>query len=268
MTRCRMKRIFVVGMPRTGTTLVQSLIATNQEVFSTYETHYLNAMAALFKSDVGFLDILFANIRGYRILKNLPLEGGYAWVSSSEGSIRMLDKAMTCSAKKLKKTAFLEKTPNHLYYTDKILEVLPDSKIIFVIRNAEDTVSSYLKAAKNWGKGSHELGEDFVFARWLMDTSLCIEKSKQRDGLLVDYDRLTNLDDFKSEVEKIESYVGLSLNLDASSLKLSSSRIITSNETWKSNNLNGGIIFRKKTSPNRRFSELASTILERIKDKL
>jgi len=260
-----MKRLFVVGMPRTGTTLVQSLIATNQNVFTTCETHYLDGMSGVFKKSYSFFDVLMANMKGYNRLKKQFLHNGYSWVSSGKDSIKVLDKVMTCAAKKEKKEVYLEKTPSHLYFTDEILAVLPESKIIFVVRNAEDTIKSYLNAARSWGKCSHELEEDFVFARWLKDTYLCVSRSEEGKGLLVSYDKLTNKETFNSEVERIESYIGLRLHTDGTSMQLASSKVVSSNEKWKKNNLKGGIIFREKRKPQSDFSKSVNKILEKVK---
>jgi len=47
---------------------------------------------------------------------------------------------------------FLEKTPSHALFLPEIVKLLPNAKIIHMLRDGRDVVASILKASKTWGK--------------------------------------------------------------------------------------------------------------------
>lgn len=57
-----MSGIYIVGMPRSGTTLVQSLISTSDDVISFPETHIFNATNGLFRGNPRILGIIKSNL--------------------------------------------------------------------------------------------------------------------------------------------------------------------------------------------------------------
>ncbi|HVO49258.1 MAG TPA: sulfotransferase [Steroidobacteraceae bacterium] len=139
--------IFVVGSPRSGTTWLQRLLAahpsvrTGQEsgLFDSYVGPQLRAWrrdldpATSGRSAVGmgcylreeeFLDLL----RGYMLRLLEPMVGRLA-----PGQL------------------FLEKTPSHALFIPEIMELLPQSRIIHILRDARDVSASLLAAAKSWG---------------------------------------------------------------------------------------------------------------------
>jgi hypothetical protein len=46
---------------------------------------------------------------------------------------------------------FLEKTPDHSFYIPEILELLPKTRFIHILRDARDVVSSLNRSSKGWG---------------------------------------------------------------------------------------------------------------------
>src|SRR5947209_18983848 len=48
---------------------------------------------------------------------------------------------------------FVEKTPSHALYIPEIVELLPRTRFIHVLRDARDTVASLVAAARSWGRG-------------------------------------------------------------------------------------------------------------------
>jgi len=49
---------------------------------------------------------------------------------------------------------FVEKTPGHALYIVEIMEMLPRSRIIHILRDARDVVASMMTAGESWAKGS------------------------------------------------------------------------------------------------------------------
>ncbi|MEG4579599.1 sulfotransferase [Microcoleus sp. MON1_C5] len=149
-----MKRIFLVGSPRSGTTILQSLLAAHPEVISFPESkffHYLlydqfagklpGRMEAFFKDE----------IKRPELLKDFDdsqtVEAKASWF------VRVLDGL----AAEQKKSIWLEKTPEHIYFIDDIQRFLPDAKFIHILRNGMDTIASMYEATRSfnelWGVG-------------------------------------------------------------------------------------------------------------------
>ncbi len=139
--------IFLVGCPRSGTTWLQRMLATHPKIqtgqesdlFALYVGPQLRAWRnnldqsenargglglACYHREAEFLDIL----RRYLDALLQPMVCGLA-----EGDL------------------FLEKSPAHALYVGEILEMLPESRIIHLLRDPRDVVGSLLAASKGWG---------------------------------------------------------------------------------------------------------------------
>ena len=149
-----MKRIFLVGSPRSGTTILQSLLAAHPEVISFPESkffHYLlydkfagklpSRMEAFFKDE----------IKRPEFLENFDdsqtVETKTAWF------VGILDSLAT----EQNKSIWLEKTPEHMYFIEDIERLLPNAKFIHILRNGMDAIASMYEATRNfsnlWGAG-------------------------------------------------------------------------------------------------------------------
>ncbi|MEG4444370.1 sulfotransferase [Microcoleus sp. AT9_B5] len=149
-----MKRIFLVGSPRSGTTILQSLLAAHPEVISFPESkffHYL--LYDQFAGKLpGRMETFFNDeIKRPELLKDFDdsqtVEAKVSWF------VRVLDGL----AAEQKKSIWLEKTPEHIYFIDDIERFLPDAKFIHLLRNGMDTIASMYDATKSfnelWGAG-------------------------------------------------------------------------------------------------------------------
>lgn len=150
--------IFIVGYPRSGTTLLQRLLVTQPGIFSFPETHYFCVIEKQLQYDRGgnilpsCLDTIFEKIREKMELR---------FTLAEEGSIRRAVEETTLSSKALFEiitarlllnlhpdianiTPFrwLEKTPNHALFLDRILEFYPQAQAIHIIRHPVPAVFS------------------------------------------------------------------------------------------------------------------------------
>ncbi|MEG4342337.1 sulfotransferase [Microcoleus sp. A003_D6] len=149
-----MKRIFLVGAPRSGTTILQSLLAAHPEVISFPESkffHYLlydqfagklpSRMEAFFKDE----------IKRPELLKDF--DDSQTVETKASWFVGVLDGL----AAEQNKSIWLEKTPEHIYFIDDIERLLPDVKFIHLLRNGMDTIASMYEATKSfnnlWGAG-------------------------------------------------------------------------------------------------------------------
>lgn len=151
-----MRRIFVVGCPRSGTTLVQAMIARHPDVFSLRETYFFESL--LGDAQVRWGDREARSTRrwyhragmaqswGRRRLHELervhaPRRRGpmpRRWTACARRYATMLDDA----AGRQQRIHWVEKTPNHLLFLDEIADCIPDAQFVHVLRNGVDVVAS------------------------------------------------------------------------------------------------------------------------------
>lgn len=200
-----MKRIFLVGAPRSGTTILQSLLAAHPEIISFPESkffHYLlydkfagklpSRMEAFFKDE----------IKRPELLENFDdsqtVETKTAWF------VGILDSLAT----EQNKSIWLEKTPEHMYFIEDIERLLPDAKFIHILRNGMDTIASMYEATRNfshlWGAGwdlNHCIG------RWehaMLTSHKYVEKSNH---IFIRYEDI--LDNTTKLLGKICNFLGI-----------------------------------------------------------
>jgi hypothetical protein len=139
--------VFIVGSPRSGTTWLQKLLISHPKVRSGQETD-------LFDMFIG------KQLQAWRYLKNYKLSGrpvGLPCYFREREYLSILKKYMLELLKPMigslrSDELFIEKTPSHALYIDEIIEMLPESRFIHVLRDPRDVVASLLAASKSWGK--------------------------------------------------------------------------------------------------------------------
>ncbi len=154
-------RLFLVGCPRSGTTLLQSMLAAHSRIASFPESHFLLVTSRTrrgrwmrklglvspemrqrlqqFLTDVGRSDLM--PVATYRLR---PFIQNFADI---------LDHLTAAEGKSI----WLEKTPGHLYYIDDFARVLSEARFIHLIRNGADVVASLYEVTnqhpEQWGEG-------------------------------------------------------------------------------------------------------------------
>ncbi len=143
--------VFIVGCPRSGTTWLRKLLASHPKVHSGGESHlfawYLGSQLRASKKDFKthhkssrneswtglcyyFEETQFITIlREYMHKLMEPMVGGLG-----------------------PQEIFVEKTPKHSFFIPEIIEMLPECRIVHILRDGRDVVSSLLAASKSsWG---------------------------------------------------------------------------------------------------------------------
>jgi LPS sulfotransferase NodH len=190
-------RIFLVGCPRSGTTLLQSLLAANSCIASYPETHFYEKLFS------GHLLLAAFGIpsRKARARWNSFLgEVGHPEMNSilpkyaifvrhfSKAFVEVLDQLTM----KQKKPMWLEKTPGHLRCVDQIERLVRDAKFVHIVRNAEDNIASLFevqqKYPENWGLGYSTIEK--CTQRWITDTRISMQCSCKKNHYIVRYEHL------------------------------------------------------------------------------
>jgi len=142
------KLVFIVGCPRSGTTWLQKLLAKHPRIKTGQESD-------LFDIYIG------PQLRAWRKYKNPESSGrgmvGLACYLTEQEFLSILGDYMEKLLKAMigdlcPGDIFVEKTPSHALYIPEIVELLKKCKIIHLIRDPRDTVSSIIAASKDWGK--------------------------------------------------------------------------------------------------------------------
>jgi hypothetical protein len=147
----RFSPTFIVGCPRSGTTLLASLCDRHSKIAVTPESHFFSRFCkkwvprgkSLFQSQE--LAQLFAECQYTR---DFNLSPGQILDRTGRGEIA-LDKfycaALDSFASLRGKSFWIEKTPEHLLYADTIFDCYPDARMICIFRDGRDVALSCLK---------------------------------------------------------------------------------------------------------------------------
>ncbi|MDA8019276.1 MAG: sulfotransferase [Thermoanaerobaculia bacterium] len=211
MTEEIRQRIFVVGVPRSGTTLVQSLLAAHGEVASWTESHFFRRLfrpvpglpsQALLVSDpdAAVREFLQTNEALWEDdeeiswrhdplpwWRRLPLVRSLQGDVTARHLLTIFDDLARCQGR----TIWVEKTPAHLRYLpflERVASIGPDLRFIHVVRDGREAVASLHNASKHWQR---PYGVDECVRRWNHDIALSLARvGSPRDHFVV-YEDLT-----------------------------------------------------------------------------
>ena len=242
------RRIFIVGAPRSGTTLAQSLLAAHSEITSYTESHFFrkhfSRVAPL------SLPILTRNPRPR--LSEFLEENGEAPPPAAEWFFekkrwaleirpflpfqtlpvaRQLVRVLDELAQRRGAANWIEKTPWHLRSIPLLEKTSPGGRTYFihVIRNGLEVVASLHKASQEWER-SYGLGA--CVARWNKDLGRSLDRIDRPNHQFVAYEHLTS--DPEATVKLLLD--GLGLAWEPAILEhygRTSEGVITTREDWK-----------------------------------
>lgn len=234
-----MKNFFVVGFPRSGTTLLQSLISQSPEIISFPETHLF------FREFIHPLDrlpispqlsdkywILFRGRGRSDLLKALPDIKKELTLDSD--LIRSFTDCMERYGKAQGYTSWLEKTPGHVRRIPVIKTYYKDAKFIHIIRRFQAIESSWQNASKFPGS-PFKSNSKKIFRNWKRDInrSTYWAEKDQRSHFVVFYPRLCA--EPRAALREISSFLDTPIPYDLDNHK-TSSHLVFSEESWKTNN--------------------------------
>ena len=183
------RRIFVVGCPRSGTTVVQAALAARGNLLTLPETHFfrhlLGALEDWMTADFDRCHrrwssrLLCARARMHRelngaldgVLKDRPLSHHWSGRGYAAEFFRRLDE----EAAARRHAGWLEKTPEHFAYIDMIGALCPDARFVHVMRAGEDVVASAIDAEMRYAdRGAFGGGAAYWVRHWnrAMETHL------------------------------------------------------------------------------------------------
>lgn len=190
-------RVFVVGCPRSGTTLAQSLIASHPDLVTLPETHFLPSVEESswgWRRLMGFAsDEAELRLRSLAAELNLDRNSVPSGPSSIRGALEAYVALLDAFAERRGARGWVEKTPRHLHYIALLEQHGLDAYFVHVIRNGDDVVRSLYAATQRY---PNEWGGDRSLVqcadRWLGDAELSLRYIEQERHVHVLYDDLVS----------------------------------------------------------------------------
>ena len=233
-----MQRIFLVGCPRSGTTLVQSLLASAPGMVTFTESHFFDkCFRSRFKPlrrDVYDRECVESTIERFNRENDLRDDrfDDDAWKSASSLARAFIHKLDRVSSGN-NGTGWVEKTPDHLRRIRLIQSVAPDAMFVHVLRNPAETIASLRMASMEWGRPRSWLA---FAAKW----SICVVASARDMGKVghahIFYEDI--IDDSRQASMRLFDELGLAWDEGVLERYLVTAKtVIAADETWKQNNL-------------------------------
>lgn len=214
-------RVFLVGCPRSGTTLLQSLLSAHSAIHSLPETHFFQNLLSTEEHRLLSFAHGYARrralqrwhacrrravtrcgwVEGSRIRRTwecFPEMGdafedrtvrgwrGHRLSTHVDRFVQALDQASL----RLGKQVWLEKTPDHLFYAAQIQRHVPDARIIHIVRDGEEVVASLYRAAQRYPEWRPYLDIERAADRWNRALAESLAWCGRPRHLLVRYETL------------------------------------------------------------------------------
>lgn len=235
-------RLFILGCPRSGTTLLQSLLAANPQIQSFPESHFFCRLVdegslrtrfgiAMKQIRPRFKQYLEKELKRPDLGKYLPKLGVFER-QYTDAFTKILDKITLENGK----SAWLEKTPEHLSYVDYIAKRIRGAKFIHIIRNGDDVVASLYDVAHQYTQYFHvwkdKLDIDSCVQQWIRDVRKSYEYKHDPNHKIIKYEKL--IEDSEATLQDIHNFIGI----DYSETQLANrsqlhNQIALSQEPWK-----------------------------------
>ena len=169
-----MRRIFLVGCPRSGTTVVQAVLASLPGVMSFGETNYLLRLLGQFDRWLRGDPVTerkwrkrlrLAKRKTHRVMQH-SIESAFERAEdvprlrrhwSGRAYLREFCRALDLASQAQGCHCWVEKTPDHLAYVDVLAREIPDAHFLHVVRNGEDVLASAIDGQMRYRK--HEVFE-------------------------------------------------------------------------------------------------------------
>lgn len=232
------KRLFLVGCPRSGTTLLQCLLAAQKDIASFPETFFfphliskrrLQRMVGIPSSEaIGWFDSYLKKIHRSDLLHFVPNQ---TWRVQpyADKFIALLDTITLEQGKDV----WVEKTPAHLLYIKYIEKLVPNVCFIHIIRKGEDVIASLYEVAENYpeiwgGKRSIET----CVNRWSRDIYISKKFLGRRNHTFVKYESI--IQDTRSALEQLCNFINIIFQeAMLSEYNKVSKEVVLNSEPWK-----------------------------------
>lgn len=210
-------RFFIIGSARSGTTLLQAMLASNSAVYSFPESHFFCEAAprGRFRRRLGIVrkDIaraafehLMSVIQRPDLIDLAPSRSPL-FRNYSKAFVRAVDTAAVDAGN----SVWVEKTPHHIDFVGLIERWVEDSRFIHLLRDGRDVVASQFHATLQnpdyWGNWAIN---DLV-GQWNADAKVSLSYEGSERHLLVSYESL--IDDPERVLRAITEFINITFEV-------------------------------------------------------
>lgn len=233
------KRLFLVGCPRSGTTLLQSLIAAHPNVTSFPESHFfvrlystrglMRHLGLASRMARSAMEAYFEDIGAEACYQNHTSSFMLRATTVCRTFIRTLDDL----ARQKGASFWLEKTPRHLHHISDIEALVPKTHVIHLLRRGEDTIASLYHAMNKYvEKWGGPVSIDECCRRWKHDIECSLRYAGKRGHTLVTYEQV--VERTESTLRQIADDAGCTYDPSMTEdYAEASDEVIQSDEEWK-----------------------------------
>jgi hypothetical protein len=210
--------IFVVGHPRSGTTLVQQILSAHSEIWSGPETYVFAKLKRhgdkLKPSDLSPLMKRWKKLDG-NVVPEATRVMLLQQAQVSQLNVQSLVLSVMNALKPEGSTAshWLEKTPEHVFYLPEIWETFPDARVINVVRDPRAVASS----PKAFGRAPSDLRRLMVLnryaERWL--TAIDAYETHRNDERIVSVRYEDLVANPEQELQRMAAHIGIMPDMSA-----------------------------------------------------
>lgn len=188
-TICNKEIIFVIGTPRSGTTLLQKILEANSKLFSIQGETGLFSLQNFFDPNRKHFDL------------NKEIKNNFLKVSKD--SVDFFDNCVGLLMREELNKKFVEKTPQHILYLKFLVKHFPKSKFIHIVRDGRDC---YCSARKHpWIPQSKNITTFSKYYSKCLDQIILMESNK--NVYTIKYEDLVL--NSNSEVSKLMNFLNL-----------------------------------------------------------
>lgn len=218
--------VFIVGMPRSGTTLIQAIVYNTGKYFAVPETHFFSRVVYGLPEDLQDKD-------------RDKIFGALAGKSRIEIDKKSLLKLNTQKEvfeyvigifNTANKNTFLEKTPRHVFFYSKIVKYYPSAKFICMIREPKNVVSSQLTSTRMENKSVIRLA-----CLYNKIAAAILRIKNKRNVFVIKYEDLTR--NPEAILIKTFEFLNIAYRSEFSENVAAPPEIVAAHEFWKNKNI-------------------------------
>lgn len=232
-----MKRLFLTGTARSGTTLLQSILHRSNEVFSPPETHFLDYTVPKFPL------LRYSWIFGSKSVRKLSTITNSLELEFRPRSkntiytypewLRLITQILDHNALDSGYNKWLEKTPSHLLFVPDILRYT-NANCIIIYREAKDNVAALYQASTSHPNYFRQDSIEKAFKRYQRDAKIIAQVAANNRCFLINYQDIINQN--KTTLHKVFEFAELHFEKRYLAPKKNDISLIEPSEIWKKDN--------------------------------
>lgn len=234
-----MKRIFLVGVARSGTTLLQSILGSHTEVYSFPESHFfrqsipkrkiLRLFHQIKESNQAYIQDFLSSIDKNQIYTRYE---GNLWNMNdwSKYLISLYDNLCLSEGKAI----WLEKTPMHLHFIDLIQKNSPQVHFIHIIREPVANIAGLYHASITYPESFAQNTVEKAFERYINEIKISQSYQNKANHSIVYYEELVK--NPASTLKVLCQDLGIEYQENMLQFSKTSKQVSFENEKWKAEN--------------------------------